>query len=280
MNRGSLLRIGEVAKMYHLSVELLRYYDKIGLLKPEIVDSDSGYRYYGVKQLEHLNLIRFARTMDIPLERIAKYFHNPQVENLLDMLNEQQAVLERRKKEILSLQHKLNDKVNQINGVLNNSLGRIRYQKEKACLILPVASGIQERKNLDWGQYIRKMKPLYKQLLTDMANIGIGLSKELIEEESFLCYDQVFLILNSSDERKEYLRGKKEKVHEIPAQKYVSITYLGGNEKAPEYYRQIQQWMKVRRLKATGAAQEIHRGGYDIGKKDELFITEIRVPVE
>lgn len=47
MNRGSLLRIGEVAKMYHLSVELLRYYDKIGLLKPEIVDSDSGYRYYG-----------------------------------------------------------------------------------------------------------------------------------------------------------------------------------------------------------------------------------------
>lgn len=210
MNRGSLLRIGEVAKMYHLSVELLRYYDKIGLLKPEIVDSDSGYRYYGVKQLEHLNLIRFARTMDIPLERIAKYFHNPQVENLLDMLNEQQAALERQKKEILSLQHKLKDKVNQINGVLNNSLGRIRYQKEKACLILPVASGIQERKHLDWGQYIRKMKPLYKQLLTDTANIGIGLSKELLEEESFLCYDQVFLILNSSDERKEYLRGEKK----------------------------------------------------------------------
>lgn len=74
--------------------------------------------------------------------------------------------------------------------------------------------------------------------------------------------------------------GKKKKVHEIPAQKYVSITYLGGNEKAPEYYRQIQQRMKARRLKATGAAQEIHRGGYDIGKKDESFITEIRVPVE
>ena len=124
--------------------------------------------------------------MDIPLERIAKYFHNPQVENLLDMLNEQQAALERQKREILSLQHKLKDKVNQINGVLNNSLGRIRYQKEKACLILPVASGIQERKHLDWGQYIRKMKPLYKQLLTDTANIGIGLSKELLEEESFL----------------------------------------------------------------------------------------------
>ncbi len=37
--------IGELAKLFNISTDTLRYYDKIGLLKPKY-DKDNGYRYY------------------------------------------------------------------------------------------------------------------------------------------------------------------------------------------------------------------------------------------
>lgn len=41
-----LLSIGQVSEICRISVKTLRYYDKIGLLKPVYIDSASRYRYY------------------------------------------------------------------------------------------------------------------------------------------------------------------------------------------------------------------------------------------
>ena len=43
MDKKDLFQIGDVAKMFHLSVGSLRHYEKIGLLKPEYTDSKTGY---------------------------------------------------------------------------------------------------------------------------------------------------------------------------------------------------------------------------------------------
>lgn len=36
--KKELFRIGEVSKLFHISVGILRHYDKMGLLKPEYTD--------------------------------------------------------------------------------------------------------------------------------------------------------------------------------------------------------------------------------------------------
>ena len=46
MDRKNLFPIGEVSRLFHISVSSLRYYENIGLLTPEYVSPDSGYRYY------------------------------------------------------------------------------------------------------------------------------------------------------------------------------------------------------------------------------------------
>jgi len=38
--------IGKLSKLTHISIDTLRYYDEIGLLKPAKVIDDTGYRYY------------------------------------------------------------------------------------------------------------------------------------------------------------------------------------------------------------------------------------------
>ncbi|MFR6344374.1 MAG: MerR family transcriptional regulator [Christensenellales bacterium] len=67
MESIKLFSIGDVAKLFHISVSSLRYYEKIGLLMPEKVDAQTGYRYYSTRQFEVLNTIRYLRALDMPL---------------------------------------------------------------------------------------------------------------------------------------------------------------------------------------------------------------------
>lgn len=61
--------IGEAAAFTGVSIRTLRYYDKIGLLKPAEV-SESGYRYYTQKELAELQVILFYRELEFSLEEI------------------------------------------------------------------------------------------------------------------------------------------------------------------------------------------------------------------
>ena len=59
----NLFRIGDVAKLFHLSISSLRYYEKLDLLVPEYTDPKSGYRYYSTRQFEVLNTLRYLRAI-------------------------------------------------------------------------------------------------------------------------------------------------------------------------------------------------------------------------
>jgi DNA-binding transcriptional MerR regulator len=61
--RGRLLMIGEFARRCRLPVSTLRYYDKIGLLPPGVIDPASGYRRYTADQLSSALLIARLRAI-------------------------------------------------------------------------------------------------------------------------------------------------------------------------------------------------------------------------
>ncbi len=50
-------RIGELAGIFDISIRALRLYDKMGVLKPELVDERTGYRYYSTEQVMELQTI-------------------------------------------------------------------------------------------------------------------------------------------------------------------------------------------------------------------------------
>ena len=66
----------------HVSVGTLRHYEQAGLLKPEYTDPATGYRYYSVRQLEQLTSIRYLRALDMPLQEIAVYMNDRDVDNV------------------------------------------------------------------------------------------------------------------------------------------------------------------------------------------------------
>ncbi len=62
--------IGEAAVITGISVQSLRKYSNMGLVTPEHVDRDSGYRYYSMNQLHLLDKIKYFRELGVPLAEI------------------------------------------------------------------------------------------------------------------------------------------------------------------------------------------------------------------
>jgi DNA-binding transcriptional MerR regulator/effector-binding domain-containing protein len=67
---STTLSIGDFSLMTHLSIKTLRYYHQVGLLEPEDVDPDTGYRHYGVEQLPTAQIIQRFRDLDMPIDEV------------------------------------------------------------------------------------------------------------------------------------------------------------------------------------------------------------------
>lgn len=98
-----MFRIGEFSRIAKVTIDTLRHYDALGLLKPVKVDPFTGYRYYSARQLLTLNRIQALKEVGFSLDEIARVFHedltNDQLRGMLraqlvraesDMLSAQQ----------------------------------------------------------------------------------------------------------------------------------------------------------------------------------------------
>jgi DNA-binding transcriptional MerR regulator len=65
-----MLRIGEFSKMSKTTIKALRYYDEVGLLKPEETDKFTGYRFYTTNQLVKLHRIQAYRQVGLSIDEI------------------------------------------------------------------------------------------------------------------------------------------------------------------------------------------------------------------
>jgi DNA-binding transcriptional MerR regulator len=66
----NLVPIGRFSRVCQLTVKALRHYDELGLLRPALVDEQSGYRYYSLSQAADAERIRLLRALDLPLDEV------------------------------------------------------------------------------------------------------------------------------------------------------------------------------------------------------------------
>lgn len=59
-----------MAKLSNLSIQTLRYYDRIDLFKPIEIDPKNQYRYYQSNQLYYLDLIKALKYLGLSLDEV------------------------------------------------------------------------------------------------------------------------------------------------------------------------------------------------------------------
>ena len=78
-----MFRIGEFSRIAGVTVDTLRHYDALGLLKPDHVDAFTGYRFYSARQLRPLNRILALKEVGFSLEEIARILQKEPTSNEL-----------------------------------------------------------------------------------------------------------------------------------------------------------------------------------------------------
>jgi DNA-binding transcriptional MerR regulator/catechol 2,3-dioxygenase-like lactoylglutathione lyase family enzyme len=88
VSSGNLLSIGVFALVSGLSINALRHYDELGLLRPAFVDPVTGYRRYRPEQVGRARLICALRRVDMPIDAIRMVVDDPDGESLRTALHQ------------------------------------------------------------------------------------------------------------------------------------------------------------------------------------------------
>ena len=272
MDKQDLFQIGDVAKMFHLSVSSLRHYEKIGLLQPEYIDNETGYRYYSTRQFECLNTIRYLRVLDIPLPKVADFLKNRDINKIREMLEQQKEIVISRQKDLQVIERKINNRLQQLEDALSSELNTIKIMQTETRRISWIHNSLSINSYLDLETSIRQLENQQKNAVVFLGKVGVGITKERLLNKQYDRYDMIFLILDKED----LYEGT---VDELPEETCVSIRFCGSHKEAPLYYRKLDDFISDHKLKIAGFSKEITMIDYGITNDTSQFVTEIQVPI-
>ena len=272
MKHKDLFPIGTVAKLFHTSVGTLRHYEAMGLLAPEHIDPDTGYRYYSVRQFEPLNTIRYLRLLDLPLPQIAGFLQNRDADRIEGMLRQQKAVVLQKQEELRRIERRLDARIRQLRDARTAPLDQIRLHTVPACRVLCMEDPPEIRASADLELPIRRLESALSETVVFPGKVGIGISVEDLEAGRFQQYSSVFLIL---DEGEAHTAGAVV----LPESLCVSIRFRGSHPAAPERYQRLMDHIRDHRLRPAAPSREVMLIDDGITSDSGEFVTEICIPV-
>jgi DNA-binding transcriptional MerR regulator len=252
-----LYKIGEISKLYNISSDILRHYEKIGLIIPDVRD-ENGYRYYSQKQIWKLNNIRNLRNLGVGLKEITEFMED---RNLI------------KTKEVIDFQL--------IKKELKDKKKNIEYFEKFEEYEKPVLKEIDKRYILykkgnfheEW-EIDFELKKLKKKLPDDNdfifteSEVGTTILKENWENNKYLDYSSTFVITTDKAE------------NTIEKGLYLTFVFKGSYEKVREHYAFLKEYIKTNNLTVVGDIIEIYHIEIHITDNVNEYVTEIQIPVK
>ena len=272
VERKELFTIGEIGKLFHMNIRTLRYYDAAGLLKPEKTDPDTGYRYYSTKQFERLNTIKYLRALDMPIERIIRFFENKDTDTLMELLKEQQEEIRLHRERLDRIARKLERRISQLNDALDSRLDEIRAVHLPRRQIAFLRREIPLEEDLEYPlRELERRNDLNAVMF--LGKVGVSVSREQLLRRQFDGFSEIFVVLDQEDG----YEGAEEFLEEND---YLLIRYSGTHKDAGTYYEKLLAYMKEHRLDCCGDSVEITLIDSGFTNDTEKYITELQIPVK
>ena len=268
----SMFRIGEFASLNRVSTKLLRHYDAIGLLKPEQIDTDSGYRYYSATQIAVLNRIMALKDLGFSLTEISGLLkENLSAEEMIGILKSRQNQI----RKAIAAENERLGRIDRLVILFKQEVGMMNYD----IVVKPVEGfrvaslrgiiGHYGEQGPLWeklGEHLRKhhAKIMPGCFVTYYGEIeGRGIDAEVVEPID-----------------RDIPAGDGIKVELLPdVEKMAAVVHKGPYESLNIAYAAITRWMEENGYRITGQVREIYlKGDWDSDNSNE-YVTEIQLPV-
>ena len=273
MKQKGLFSIGEVSKLFHISVSSLRHYENVGLLHPEYISPDTRYRYYGAEQFEVLNTIRYLRVLDIPLAEIEDFLKNKDISNIKEKMLQQKKIVLKKQQELKRIEQKIDHRLNCFSEAQRMPLDVVTFVRLPACRIVWVDAPLKVTGSQDLEAPIRQLDQSQAEAVVFLGKVGLGISAKHLQAAEYKKYDGIFLILDDED----IYDGKTIPMAETLC---VRLGFRGSHAEAPMQYKKILDYIKKHQMHIAGFSREITLIDYGITNDPEKFVTEICIPVK
>ncbi len=96
---NKLYTVGEISKIFNITIDSLRYYDQLDLIKPWKI-GENGYRYYEQSQFDMISTVLFLRSAGTPLKTIKEILHQEDTEEIEKVLGQHQENIQKKIQEL------------------------------------------------------------------------------------------------------------------------------------------------------------------------------------
>lgn len=277
-----MFKIGEFSRLGQVTVETLRHYDAVGILKPEKVDAFTGYRYYSATQLRALNRILALKELGFSLEQIGRILRdNLSDDELRGMLKLQLAAAER---EMEAVQSRLNLVKARLHSLkLEDDM--TAYEVTLKAVTAHTVAAIREVVP-DVAQVPERCNALFNQIAQWMAahKIPFGPPVTTYYNESYTRQDidlECAFILPDPAAAKAASPPAPIELRQIEAVPNVAVTIVTDDfynkvEGLTPAYNALGRWIEANNYKIAGPPRELFHGSPQTGD----FTAEIQFPVE
>lgn len=270
-----MIKIGDFSKLAQVSVKALRYYDKLGLLKPTWIDRYNGYRYYALTQLPQINRILALKELGLSLEQIQQL--------LLEDLSgaELRGMLHMREAEVAQHIEEEQSRLAQIQACLK--------QLEHEGVISQydvVVKAVPEQQMAGFRQVIpdrQAIRPLFQELFTYLGKrVSLGMS-----QPTAVYYDTEYHEQKIDLDALLPVSRLADGDCVLPSARQMACTiYQGSLGEMQDAHSTLLNWVEMNGYRIVGPNRDVYLQGVLLGLEpaDDLvpdqFITEVQYPIE
>ncbi len=263
----TLYKIGMFAAMNHVTVKALRFYEEQGLLLPALIHPETGYRYYTLSQMAVLHQITALKQAGFTLEEIAR----------INAGSDEEAVLLKKKSELLSKVAELTRQVAVVDGYLSRTKGRLCAPV--LVKTLPEVTVAYQRVRLDG----------YDDLFERMPQMGALMEQAgctcALPESCFMRYlepgykeeDILVELCEAVTEAKEETDGLRFQT--LPEVQAACIFHRGAYSAFPATYETVLSFIEENGYEIAGAIRESYIDGVWNKDDESQWLSEIQVPI-
>ena len=277
-----MFRIGEFSRISRVTIETLRHYDALGLLKPANVDPFTGYRYYSARQLVSLNRILALKEVGFSLEEIARILQEKLThDELRGMLKAQLIRAEQELQAAQKRQERILTRLQHLNLQDNMPEYDVTLKAVEAHTVAAIRETVPKLEHMP-----QRCSEMFDAIETWLRanNLPVGPSLSIYYNEGFVDKDidtECLFIIPDSNARNITPPASPIKVRELDGVPLMAST-IATNDfyKKPggllPAYNAIAQWIEENNYQIAGPPRELFYGTAEHGD----LTAEVQFPVE
>lgn len=256
-------KINEIAKLYNIKTDSLRYYEEVGLICP--MRSKSNYRLYTLNDIYILNIIRDCLKLGYDTHQIKEYLDNRSVNNTIVFLKEEERLIQKQIQELNTTLSSIQTRIEDLDRTqyIEFDTCKIEVYPKRYCRYLK--EKIDQDEKIDF--LLTKLSESMEEDISVLGNMDSGSVVEYKNNE--YVYTSVFIL--TQEEKHDFI---------LDEGMYCTYTYSGEYDRTNQLFYKMKDWIKEHNYTIEGPFLEFLLIDIHETKKVEEYITSIHVKVK